>query len=63
MGFWFSAGVFAKFASSSWGKKLAKREAKRNQTDFGRYKAAVAKKEKAAKITKIFEDLKKAEGL
>lgn len=42
--------VFAKFASSSWGKKLAKQESKASQTDFDRY---VALRERIVKSLKV----------
>ncbi|CAK0736848.1 hypothetical protein CVIRNUC_000813 [Coccomyxa viridis] len=44
--------VFKKFADSAWGKKLAKREVKSNQTDFERYKAAVERKKRSEAIKK-----------
>ena len=46
------AEVFKKFADSAWGKKLAKREVKSNQTDFERYKAAVERKKRSEAIKK-----------
>lgn len=51
-----SADVFKKFESSSWGKKLAKREAKSNQTDFERYQAAVARKKRSEAVKKAMKD-------
>ena len=45
-----SADVHAKFAASSWGKKLARQAAKKVATDFDRYMAAKAKVAKAAAI-------------
>lgn len=42
--------VFAKFASSSWGKKLAKQQSKASQTDFDRY---VALRERIVKSLKV----------
>jgi len=52
--------VFAKFAASSWGQKLAKRDAKAAQTDLDRYKTAVAKIKRSAKVRRAFNKLKKA---
>lgn len=52
--------VFAKFAASAWGQKLAKREAKAAQTDFDRYTSAVAKIKKSAQVRRAFNKLKKA---
>ncbi len=34
----FSAGAFAKFQASQWGKKLAKQQATANMNDFERFK-------------------------
>jgi large subunit ribosomal protein L14e len=56
------ADVFAKFAASSWGKKLAKRDAKAAQTDFDRYKAAVAKMKHSAQVRRTVNKLKKTAG-
>lgn len=52
--------MVAKFAASSWGKKLAGQKAKAAMTDFDRYKAAVAKAKKARAVRKVFNQLKKA---
>ncbi len=52
--------VFAKFASSSWGQKIAKREAKANMTDFDRHVAAVNKMKRSAKVRRAFNKLKKS---
>lgn len=52
--------VFAKFAASSWGQKLAKREAKANQSDFDRYKSTVAKIKRSAQVRRAVNKLKKA---
>lgn len=52
--------VFAKFAASSWGKKLAARTAKANMTDFDRYKAMVVKCKRARAIRKAVHTAKKA---
>jgi hypothetical protein len=42
--------VDAKFASSSWGKKLARQAAKKTATDFERYTAMKAKVKRSAAI-------------
>jgi large subunit ribosomal protein L14e len=52
--------VFAKFAASAWGQKLAKRDAKASMTDFDRYKAAVEKMKRSAKVRRTLNKLKKA---
>lgn len=52
--------VFAKFAASSWGQKIAKREAKANMTDFDRHMAAVNKMKRSAKVRRAFNKLKKS---
>lgn len=52
--------MLAKFAASSWGRKLAKRDAKVAMNDFDRFKAAVAKSKKARVIRKVLSGLKKA---
>jgi len=52
--------VKAKFAATSWGKKLSARSAKANQTDFDRYKAAVAKAKKSRAVRTAFNKLRKA---
>ena len=44
------ADVFAKFAASAWGQKLAKRAAKAGQTDFDRYKAMVQKVKRSSQV-------------
>lgn len=54
------AGIEAKWAASSWGQKLAKREAKAAMTDFDRYKAMVTKTKKSRVVRKVFNQLKKA---
>lgn len=51
--------VFKKFASSAWGKKLALRTTKANQTDFDRYKASIAKAKRSRVIRKALYDAKK----
>ena len=42
--------MHAKFAASSWGKKLARQAAKKVATDFDRYKAAKARSTRSAAI-------------
>mmetsp|Transcript_19260 Transcript_19260/g.33234 ORF Transcript_19260/g.33234 Transcript_19260/m.33234 type:complete len:144 (+) Transcript_19260:38-469(+) len=54
------ADVLAKFASSAWGKKLAKQSSKAAMTDFDRFKAAVTKSKKARTVRKVIGQLKKA---
>jgi large subunit ribosomal protein L14e len=52
--------VFAKFAASNWGQKLARREAKANMTDFDRHVAAVNKMKRSATVRRAFNKLKKS---
>ncbi len=47
---WTADDVEAKWAASAWGKRIAKRAAKAQLGDFGRFKARVAKKNLNAKI-------------
>lgn len=54
------ADTMAKFAASSWGKKLAKQDAKASMNDFDRFKATAAKVKKARAVRKVFNQLKKA---
>lgn len=54
------ADVFAKFAASSWGQKMAKREAKANLNDFERHMATVNKMKRSAKVRRAFNKLKKS---
>lgn len=54
------ADIVAKFAASSWGQKLAKRNAKAAQSDFDRYKAATIKMKRSAVVRRTFNKLKKA---
>lgn len=54
------ADVEGKFASSSWGQKLARREAKKNMSDFDRHCAAVKKMKRSASVRKAFNKLKKS---
>lgn len=55
-----AADVANKFAASAWGKKLAARQSKANQTDFERYQAAVAKAKRSRAVRKAFNQLKKS---
>jgi hypothetical protein len=55
-----AAEVEAKFAKSAWGQKLSKRSAKAAMSDFDRYKAAVTKMKRSAKVRKAFNALKKS---
>ncbi len=52
--------IFTKFETSSWGKKIAKREAKAAQTDLDRYKSTVAKIKRSAVVRRTVNKLKKA---
>jgi large subunit ribosomal protein L14e len=54
------ADVEGKFAASAWGQKLARREAKKNMTDFDRHCAAVNKMKRSASVRKAFNKLKKS---
>merc|ERR1712183_843535 len=51
--------VDAQWAKTAWAKKIAGREAKRNLSDFGRFKAKVAKQQRARKIKAAVALLKK----
>ena len=44
------ADILAKFDKTTWGKKLLARKTKASLTDFGRFKAMIAKKAKSAKV-------------
>ena len=54
------ADVFAKFAASGWGQKLARRAARAAATDLDRFKAASAKMARSAKVRTAVNKLKKA---
>jgi hypothetical protein len=54
------AGTFDKFKASSWGKKLARQQAKAAMNDFDRFKATATKVKKARVVRKVFNQLKKA---
>ena len=45
-----TADVQAKFAASSWGKKLARQQAKRGASDLDRYRTMKAKVAKGAAV-------------
>ena len=47
-----AADVEGKWAASAWGKKLAKQAARKNLTDFDRYKVMVARTKRKALIAK-----------
>jgi hypothetical protein len=55
-----SPGTFDKFKASSWGKKLARQQAKAAMNDFDRFKATATKVKKARVVRKVFNQLKKA---
>ena len=46
------ADVAGKWAASAWGKKLARREARANLTDFERFKVALARTKRSALVKK-----------
>ena len=52
--------VFNKFAASSWGQKLAKRDAKAAMNDLDRYKSTVAKIKRSASVRRAVNQLKKS---
>jgi len=43
-----ASGTIAKFAASSWGQKIAIQKARKNLTDFDRFKVMVARVKKSA---------------
>merc|ERR1712002_1333289 len=51
--------VDAKWDKTAWAKKIKSREDKRNLSDFGRFKAKVAKQQRSRKIKAIVAQLKK----
>merc|ERR1712203_1168499 len=54
-------GVMAKWAETSWAKKLKAKETRANMTDFERFKLMVAKKKRSAEVKKTLKaTLKKA---
>ncbi|MEW5300079.1 MAG: hypothetical protein WDW38_002915 [Sanguina aurantia] len=54
------ADIFAKFAASAWGQKLAKRVVNAASTDFDRFKSAVAKTKRSRLVRKVFNQMKKS---
>ena len=53
--------VDAQWEKTAWAKKIKSREDKKNLSDFGRFKAKVAKQQRARKIKAIVAKLKKAQ--
>merc|ERR1711890_148884 len=51
--------IDAQWEKTSWAKKIKSRNDKRNLTDFGRFKAKVAKQAKSRKIKALVKQLKK----
>jgi len=47
-----AADVEGKWAASAWGKKIARQQARKNLTDFDRYKVMVARVKRSALIKK-----------
>merc|ERR1711890_452 len=54
-----SDDIDAQWDKTSWAKKIKSREDKRNLTDFGRFKAKIAKQAKSRKIKALVKQLKK----
>ncbi len=54
-----AADAFAKFEMSSWGQKLAKRQAKLDKTDFERHQELVQRRKVSMKARIIANKLKK----
>ena len=54
---WAEADVLAKWEASSWAKKLATKKKRASLSDFDRFKAMVAKKQKAEIIAKKMAEL------
>ena len=50
-----AADVEGKWAASAWGKKIAKQAARKNLTDFERYKVMVARVKRSALIKKALK--------
>lgn len=50
-----AADVEGQWAGSAWGKKLAKQAARKNLTDFDRYKVMVARTKRSALIKKALK--------
>merc|ERR1711974_142487 len=53
--------VDAQWEKTAWAKKIKAREDKKNLSDFGRFKAKVAKQQRSRKIKAIVAQLKKAQ--
>ena len=53
------SGVLAKWATTSWAKKLAAREARKNLGDFDRFKAMALKNRKAHRVRTEINKLKR----
>ena len=51
--------IIEKFYASSWGKKLKNREARKNMTDFERFKAMTLQSRKGQMVRKEINKLKK----
>merc|ERR1712133_348080 len=51
--------VDAQWEKTAWAKKIKAREDKRNLSDFGRFKAKVAKQQRSRKIKALVTQLKK----
>jgi large subunit ribosomal protein L14e len=50
--------VLAKWASTSWAKKIAAKSKKASLGDFDRFKVMVARKQKATKVAEKLKQLK-----
>jgi len=50
-----SADIYAKFAASSWGKKIATQSARKSMSDFDRYKVSVARSKRSAIVKKAIK--------
>ena len=50
-----TADVEGQWAASAWGKKIAKQAARKNLTDFDRYKVMVARVKRSALIKKALK--------
>ncbi|KAK3279593.1 60S ribosomal protein L14, variant 2 [Cymbomonas tetramitiformis] len=50
-----AADVYAKFAASSWGKKLAVQAARKSLSDFDRFKVSVARSTRSAIVKKAIK--------
>ncbi|KAL3940621.1 MAG: hypothetical protein SGBAC_004877 [Bacillariaceae sp.] len=54
---WEEADTMNKWESSSWAKKLSSKKKRANLSDFGRFKAMVARKQKSEIISKKMAEL------